>query len=80
MSRLFGDDSAFSKRGQHKYDIQRVIIRSSSGIQTYDEQSGNCKYSPNTKLVVAQESGCDLDSGDFFFDNDSFWSGSITWY
>jgi hypothetical protein len=51
-----------------RHRISRVVILHNDKLETFF----NPDHSPVEKKVVP--------SGDDFFDNDSFWSGSITWY
>jgi len=59
-----------------KYDISRVVVMHNDTLKTYDDSVFHVRNSEtvtngNKKFKTSNED---------FFDNDSFWSGSITWY
>jgi hypothetical protein len=49
-----------------RHSISRVVVLHHNKLETF--------FTPPVKVAVPQG------SSDAFFDNDSFWSGSITWY
>lgn len=57
-----------SKCGQLavRHSISRVVVVHNDKLETF--------FTP-PEVPVGSDQGCDA-----FFDNDSFWSGSITWY
>jgi hypothetical protein len=54
-----------------RHRISRVVVLHNDKLETF--------FNPDTPAPtpVAKKA---VPSGDDFFDNDSFWSGSITWY
>ena len=56
---------AHSTQGRH--NISRVVVLHNNKLETF--------FTP-AKVVQPKEEPLDGD----FFDNDSFWSGSLTWY
>jgi len=68
--------SLLSQQFKCKYDISRVVVMHNDTLKTYDDTaqqvcSNDVLPIGNKKLKTSTED---------FFDNDSFWSGSITWY
>lgn len=63
-----GHDELLATHPSVRHRISRVVILHNDKLETFF----NPDASPVEKKVVP--------SGDDFFDNDSFWSGSITWY
>jgi hypothetical protein len=59
---------ATSAQPSVRHRISRVVILHNDKLETFF----NPDHTPVEKKVVP--------SADDFFDNDSFWSGSITWY
>lgn len=57
-----------SPSGRH--GISRVVVMHNDRLETF--------FNPNEALSIPKEEtvGSEVD----FFDNDSFWSGSLTWY
>jgi hypothetical protein len=62
------DEHAATQPSAVRHRISRVVILHNDKLETFF----NPDHSPVEKKVEP--------SGDDFFDNDSFWSGSITWY
>lgn len=63
------------------YDISRVVIMANNSTIQYENNPWNNKYCnkvSESKNVCAPSASSD--SEEIFFDNDSFWTGSITWY
>jgi hypothetical protein len=61
-------DELVSQPSAVRHRISRVVILHNDKLETFF----NPDHTPVEKKAVP--------SGDDFFDNDSFWSGSITWY
>lgn len=63
-------DSTSRQSARHR--ISRVVVLHNDKLETFFTRA---EEAPREKKVEEEApSGCD------FFDNDSFWSGSITWY
>jgi hypothetical protein len=62
------DEHVATQASAVRHRISRVVILHNDKLETFF----NPDHSPVQKKVEP--------SGDDFFDNDSFWSGSITWY
>mmetsp|Transcript_14036 Transcript_14036/g.20103 ORF Transcript_14036/g.20103 Transcript_14036/m.20103 type:complete len:255 (+) Transcript_14036:42-806(+) len=69
MNSIFGEEFSEKKRQLNKYDISRVVVLHNNILETY-----------NDDLFCSRSSGRLKEEEETFFDNDSFWSGSITWY
>lgn len=54
----------------NRHRISRVVVMHNDKLETF--------FNPDTLSLKSITAKCD--AGDDFFDNDSFWSGSITWY
>ena len=59
------EDQPFARRR-----ISKVVVTHNENLETF--------YDFHESLALPEKSGASFD--DVFFDNDSFWSGSITWY
>jgi hypothetical protein len=57
---------------------QEDTVDSPSLLMTTDSINDSCGSSSCSTSLTSPSSS--TDGGDFFFDNDSFWSGSLTWY
>jgi hypothetical protein len=55
----------------NRHRISRVVVMHNDKLETF--------VNPDTSLSI-KSTTAKCDAGDDFFDNDSFWSGSITWY
>jgi len=71
MSAIFGDLQSSSRKKVNRYDISRVVVLHNNVLETYMDHS---MLTCNTKTLSKTQ------ERDFFFDNESFWSGSITFY
>jgi hypothetical protein len=60
------------------YDISRVVIMANNSTIQYENNPWNNTY--GTKISESKNVCASSDSEEIFFDNDSFWTGSITWY
>lgn len=75
--------SAGSAKRNSRHRISRVLVLHNDVLETfYDDVS---KYDRNQSMFKQPLTSRSLEktpstSSDDFFDNDSFWSGSITWY
>lgn len=66
-------------RGRHS--ISRVVVLHNNTLETfYDEPQDMSKQSKSNFRSGMFKQGQSNESSDDFFDNDSFWSGSITWF
>jgi hypothetical protein len=65
LSALFA--SSLQASGRHR--ISRVVVLHNDKLETF--------LNPDAEVSLKQSKAPE---GDDFFDNDSFWSGSITWY
>jgi len=71
MNSIIGDGNASKKKQLNKYDISRVVVLHNNILETYME---DIMFSASSKGLTKP------DGEETCFDNDSFWSGSITWY
>lgn len=69
MNSIFGEEYSEKKRQLNKYDISRVVVLHNNILETY-----------NDELFCSSSGGRLKEEEETFFDNDSFWTGSITWY
>jgi len=61
---------------RRNHSISRVVVKHRDSFETYSSNGAtSLKVKPNPLLPSFQP----RDNNDFF-DTDSFWSGSITWY
>lgn len=65
LSSADAEDQPFARRR-----ISKVVVTHNENLETF--------YDFHESLALPEKSGASFD--DVFFDNDSFWSGSITWY
>lgn len=68
-----------------RHHISRVVIRHHETLATFYDSSSHEKKHRNDSLSTVGSGDSDMDTTqqeqeESFFDNDSFWSGSITWY
>lgn len=68
--------SSCSNHNKCKYDISRVVVMHNDTLKTYDD---SVLHVLNSETVTNGNKKFKTSNEDFF-DNDSFWSGSITWY
>ena len=71
MNSIFGKEYSVTKRQLNKYDISRVVVVHNNVLETYMDGIFGGHSKERSKLYEDDST---------FFDNDSFWSGSITWY
>jgi hypothetical protein len=74
------------------YRISRVVVLHENKLETFVDESQFCTKAATTttkgpslcsSVVLTNNNDTDCHNNknvDDFFDNDSFWSGSITWY
>ena len=60
--------------GNPAYRISRFVVLHNDKLETFVDNDIGSKSCGEDKSVLEQQ------ADDFSFDNDSFWSGSITWY
>ena len=68
LSQFVAATSSCSSNSRHR--ISRVVVLHNEKLETF--------FNPNPLETVSPVTP--EPSGDDFFDNDSFWSGQITWY
>jgi len=60
------------------YDISKVVVTASNSTVQYEKNPW--KSSMSEPFELSDPLGSDSSDGGIFFDNDNFWTGSITWY
>jgi hypothetical protein len=70
MNSILGNNLSFKKH-LNKYGISRVVVVHNDVLETY--MDGITHANSAERSILHEDDSC-------FFDKDSFWSGSITWY
>jgi len=60
------------------YDISRVVVMANNSTIQYENNPWNSRSSLESSCLSGIRDG--KSEEEIFFDNDSFWTGSITWY
>jgi len=64
-----------------RHSISRVVVVHNNTLETFYDEKQQDNYQPKTTSFVLPESNdTSSKSNAAIFDNDSFWSGSISWY
>jgi hypothetical protein len=72
-SNIVDNCAANPSAGRHR--ISRVVVMHKNSFETFVDQVIFSAPSPDNNKATVSNS-----ASDDFFDNDSFWSGQITWY
>jgi hypothetical protein len=63
-----------SSQAQGRHRISRVVVLHNDKLETFFSTDKAAEKAVKCRKIE------DTEAGDDFFDNDSFWSGSITWF
>ena len=71
---------ALTNTTNSRHRISRVCVVYNDKLETFCSPADFGSLQPSTASFGSQHEACGNEIPSDFFDNDSFWSGSLTWY